>query len=262
MNIHQKIHVRAHVLQYSASVMARQLGVPKLWVEKYRKQIKANITKEMVRKFRAAANSGKTLFTPKMDMVLRQNYLAVPKKTLARQLGVSPTCLDNRLKNLGLSVPEEILMARRRANQFYNGQEPHNKGVPLKEWMPKEKIHKTKIGQFKSGRLPHNTVHEKNAERKRKDLQTGRWYVYQKIGHGNWQLKHRLVWERANGPIPKGHIITFKDGNTQNCHLHNLECITMAQNAARNIEHYHSLPPVLKTSVKLNKKLIQQIRTS
>lgn len=44
----------------------------------------------------------------------------------------------------------------------------------------------------------------------------------------NWILKHHLVWEKANGKIPKDHIIIFLDGNTLNCELSNLRCVDKA----------------------------------
>jgi hypothetical protein len=33
---------------------------------------------------------------------------------------------------------------------------------------------------------------------------------------GSWKRKHNLIWENAHGPIPKGHMIIFADGNKQN----------------------------------------------
>lgn len=37
---------------------------------------------------------------------------------------------------------------------------------------------------------------------------------------------HRYVWEKHNGPIPKGYVIHHIDGNCQNNDISNLECIT------------------------------------
>ena len=55
-------------------------------------------------------------------------------------------------------------------------------------------------------------------------------YMYVKTdtghnGYGNWKQKHRLVWESANGPIPKDHMIIFVDRDYHNCELSNLRCI-------------------------------------
>lgn len=44
-----------------------------------------------------------------------------------------------------------------------------------------------------------------------------------------WRQLHRVVWEAANGPMPKGHAIVFGDGNNQNCELENLILVTRKQ---------------------------------
>lgn len=38
----------------------------------------------------------------------------------------------------------------------------------------------------------------------------------------NFEPLHRVTWELHNGPIPKGGIIMFKDGNAMNCSIDNL----------------------------------------
>lgn len=45
---------------------------------------------------------------------------------------------------------------------------------------------------------------------------------------------HRYTWERANGPVPKGRVLTFKNGNPDDCKLENLECITRGELVRRN----------------------------
>lgn len=47
-------------------------------------------------------------------------------------------------------------------------------------------------------------------------------YIFVKTGTREWKLKHRLVWEKANGKVPKGHKIYFKNGDTTDCELSNL----------------------------------------
>ena len=37
-----------------------------------------------------------------------------------------------------------------------------------------------------------------------------------------WRFKHQLVWEKANGPLPRGFRIYFIDGDRFNCALDNL----------------------------------------
>jgi single-strand DNA-binding protein len=49
-----------------------------------------------------------------------------------------------------------------------------------------------------------------------------------------WKEKHRLIWEKAYGEIPKGHIIIFLDGNHQNFALKNLAMLSKAEIAQLN----------------------------
>ena len=65
--------------------------------------------------------------------------------------------------------------------------------------------------------------------------------------HNSYQLKHRWIWEQANGPIPENHIISFKNGDKTDCRIDNLELITMAENAIRNKMSYSDLSEEIKT---------------
>jgi hypothetical protein len=58
------------------------------------------------------------------------------------------------------------------------------------------------------------------------------WWV--KIAEKKWELKHRLLWEKHNGPIPPGMLIIFRDGNPHNFSLDNLEMITRKELCTRN----------------------------
>jgi len=54
------------------------------------------------------------------------------------------------------------------------------------------------------------------------------WYI--KVADPNvWQLKHQLVWEAANGPIPDNHVVVFADGDSENFTLDNLLLISRAE---------------------------------
>lgn len=37
-----------------------------------------------------------------------------------------------------------------------------------------------------------------------------------------WKMKHVVIWEAANGPVPDGHVIIFGDGNRLNFSVDNL----------------------------------------
>lgn len=84
-----------------------------------------------------------------------------------------------------------------------------------------------KATQFKKGHKPHNWV-PVGSERITPD-----GYVQIKVQEGkkqhNWKGKHILIWEAANGPVPKGHVIIFGDGNKRNFDLNNLLLVSRKQ---------------------------------
>ncbi|GAB3937566.1 HNH endonuclease [Larkinella terrae] len=50
-------------------------------------------------------------------------------------------------------------------------------------------------------------------------------YYYVTYAPGKRKTLHRMVWEQANGPVPENHVIRFRDQDTLNCALENLELI-------------------------------------
>lgn len=47
--------------------------------------------------------------------------------------------------------------------------------------------------------------------------------------HKRWRHKHKVIWEKVNGPIPKGHVLLFADQNKQNISLDNLILIPQSK---------------------------------
>jgi len=109
---------------------------------------------------------------------------------------------------------------------FPKGNVPFNKG---KKGISYEGMEAT---QFQKGHKPANWV-PIGTERISKDE-----YIEVKVADGklnkNWKAKHIQVWEAANGPVPKGHVIVFGDGNKQNFNLDNLLLVSRAQLAMLN----------------------------
>ncbi|MEQ5287554.1 HNH endonuclease signature motif containing protein [Providencia huaxiensis] len=111
-----------------------------------------------------------------------------------------------------------------RSGKFSKGNVPFNKG--------KKGLISGNSGSFQKGHKPHN--HQQiGAEALTKD-----GYIKAKIAEPNkWELKHRLVWEEHNGPVPQDHVIKFIDDDKQNCDIDNLMIITMKEHAIIN-RHY------------------------
>jgi ribosomal protein S28E/S33 len=110
---------------------------------------------------------------------------------------------------------------------------------------------KLKDTMFKKGRKPHNTRQECE------ESKSTNGYTYVKIADNDWRLKHRVVYENVNGPIPADHIVVFKDNNHDNFDINNLELITKSENMLRNTLHQY--PESIQQVIKLNNKLKKQI---
>lgn len=102
--------------------------------------------------------------------------------------------------------------------QFKKGTEPWNKG---KKGIWGKGCEKT---WFKKGNIPTN-YRPVGSERVNVD-----GYIEVKIAEPNkWRLKHQVVWEEHNGPIPEGHAVIFGDRNSQNLDINNLILVSRQQ---------------------------------
>jgi len=140
-------------------------------------------------------------------------------------------------------------------HRYTKGSTPFNKGRKMAEYVSQESIDKIKKTTFKKGNLPHNTLSD-GAVTLRKD-KSGVAYYYYRISKAKWIPYHHKLWSDVHGEIPKGYIVVFKDRNTLNCKLENLELITRRENMQRNsFQRYpNELKQVIKTLTKLKKTI-------
>lgn len=141
-------------------------------------------------------------------------------------------------------------------SRFKPGHSSWNKGISPKLYMKPESYQQIQKTQFKKGGLPANTKHD-GAISLRHD-KSGASYYYYRVSKGKWILYHQKIYQDAYGPIPKNHIIVFKDRNSLNVSLDNLECITKRENMNRN--SFHRLSPEIKKTIKVLTKLKKTIR--
>lgn len=52
-----------------------------------------------------------------------------------------------------------------------------------------------------------------------------RKYAWIKVSENKWEQLHRFVWKSVYGEIPPATNITFRDGNSLNCNIENLEAL-------------------------------------
>jgi HNH endonuclease len=142
------------------------------------------------------------------------------------------------------------------AAHFRKGHLPHNAGV--KGWQAGGGSVQT---QFKPGTKP-GTTRPIGSYRLNRD---GRLEKKTSNRPGpskmRWEFVHRIVWAQAHGPIPAKHIVRFKPGMAtavlEHITVDRLECITMAENAARN--HPINTSPELAKLVQLKGAITRQL---
>lgn len=104
-----------------------------------------------------------------------------------------------------------------RCGKFKKGRTPYNKGM-------KGVFHGPTHTQFKKGQKSINYL-PVGSERVNKD-----GYIIIKVSdlgsyQDRWKLKHRVLWEEEKGPLKKGEVVIFLDGNKQNVDINNLSLI-------------------------------------
>lgn len=109
--------------------------------------------------------------------------------------------------------------------------------------------------QFKPGHKPHNWApigSERLCEGylQRKMTDTG-------YPPRDWKFVHRLVWEEHHGPIPKRHVVVFRNGDRQDVRVQNLELISRADLQRRN--SVHNLPEPIREVIALRGQIVRQI---
>lgn len=187
---------------------------------------------------------GKTKYTPEIREFIKENIKGVKYKDMALMIkekfnvevnadALGQWCTKNHLQN-GLT------------GYFPKGHTPFNKGKKWDEYLTPEQQEKSRQTCFSSERIvnnqDHTWYHKIGDEVEDKDgyikikcfnhaRENGGW---KKNSTRAWKLKHRWLWEQNYGPIPKGYVIIFLDGNNRNFNLDNLAMISMKQNAIIN----------------------------
>lgn len=213
-------------------------------------------------------------WTPEEDAIIRQRFSHEPTAPIAATLARSQAAIYQRAYALGLKKSAAYLASpqsgrtghddRGKGGWFPKGHVPYNKGIPhRKGWAPGRMA----AHQFKKGCrqgiaaknwMPVGTINlvDGYLRIKVREARSGEAY-----GYGNtkvWLLLQRHVWEQANGPVPAGYVVVFKDRNPQNCALDNLELVSRRDLMLRN--SVHNLPKPIAQAIQLLGALNRQIR--
>ena len=193
--------------------------------------------------------------------IIRERFPHERTQDIADDLGLTYSQVANRAFTMGLRKSETFkqsdlsgranLIRGGIAHRFKKGHKPYNKGTKMNA----DLYEKCKPTMFKKGNRPHNWKPDGSiVERADK---TGKIYLYYKVKDSHWILYHHKIWKDAHGDVPNGCVIRFKDGNSLNCVIENLEIISMIDNMEKNT--IQRFPSELQQVIKLKSKLIKKI---
>ncbi|MDF3837094.1 HNH endonuclease signature motif containing protein [Cupriavidus basilensis] len=164
---------------------------------------------------------------------------------MARRMGIQKSAAFQATQAVG-----RLGAKHGEATRYRKGEPAWNKG--MKGWNKPG----NQATQFKPGRRSHNQ-RAIGSERVSKH-----GYLQRKVtdtGHSkaDWIEVHILVWTAANGPVPAGHVVAFRDGNKSHVDLDNLELVARADLMLRNSVHQYppDLAAVMQMMGYLNRRI-------
>ena len=187
---------------------------------------------------------GRFAYTDDHLIYIKDNYANVATQQIADHIGAPLTSVYRIAGDLGLKKSAEFLASSGSgrlnkltaggvAFRFPKGHQPANKGKKWSEYLTVEQQERQRKTCFPKGHLPKNTKRDGTISL-RTNKRTGRSYYYIRIAQAKWKELHRYLWEKQHGPVPKGYVIAFCDGDTMFCVLSNLMMISMKENRLRN----------------------------
>lgn len=138
-------------------------------------------------------------------------------------------------------LKEEIKTLKKR-NETIHRVEIENKDAAARLSLENERLRK----EIKENQIPEELMHEcycmaydKEAGAQREFTHTTDGYLIRKVQEDGTQRErfefvHRAVWEEHHGEIPKGKMVSFLDGDKDNCNIENLFLIDNETNLEMN----------------------------
>lgn len=189
-------------------------------------------------------------WTPEMEETMRREYADSDTAALAERFGATVNATYHKARSLGLRKSRQYkaeigLKACANLGVFQKGFQPGHK-----TWNAGMKG--LQLGNPENLFKPGNRPWHARAVGSRRIDDEG--YHLIKVAEPNhWRREHKVIWEHAHGPIPKGSVTVFRDGNKNNLDLENLELVSRAELMRRN--SFHRFPPELKEAIRLNGKI-------
>lgn len=216
------------------------------------KTLAAVTSKAKMRRIKRSADI--RIWTPQRIETLLELYPERTNHEIAKTIGVTESAVRGMAFKLKLRKSEEFKWEHASKSFFPKGHTPMNKGCKQKDYLSANQIEKIKATQFKKGHTPanHKPV---GYERINKD-----GYIEVKTAEPNvFKQKHRIVWEKHYGEIPRGYNIQFRDGDKRNVNIDNLYMISRAQQLKTQNSMYARYPEDVQYLIRLKGALNRQI---
>ena len=148
---------------------------------------------------------------------LTQIYKKNDYDTILKMMNDKFECSFNRNQIISFMRRNKLKSEAIKNNgRFSKGMTPWNKGL---SYMPNNKE-----TRFQKGNIPHG--HREVGEERIDKY----GYVQIKVAEPNkWDLKHRVIYEKHYGEIPKNHAVIFADGDKSNLDIDNLLLVSRQQ---------------------------------
>jgi hypothetical protein len=191
--------------------------------------------------------------------LLKELYPDNKTSWVAEKLGRTAFSINAKSFLLKIKKSDEFIKKMLSGGAAFRFEKNHvawNKGKRIDEYLDEKTIEKIKETSFKKGHLPANTKESDGEVTVRMDKR-GINYKWIREGIGKWKMLHVKMYEDVYGKTPENYIVVFKNKNTMDCRIENLEMITRSENMLRNsIQNY---PAEVKETMFLIKKLNRYI---
>lgn len=191
-------------------------------------------------------------WTPEADATLTELYQTLSAGAIGKIMGRTRAGIKGRVHVLGLKKPEGVTNTGR----FMPGQGAWNKG---KKFDSGGRSHETRFQPGHRGGRALERYLPVGSERITKDGYIQRKISDDPVFYKRWRFVHVLEWEAAHGPVPKGHVVTFKNGKRDDTRLENLQLLHRRELMQRNT--VHNYPEGLRQVIRLKGAISKRIAT-
>lgn len=202
-------------------------------------------------------------WTPADDDYLRTQYPTTITLAIAAALGRSLSATYARAQKLGLRKPDDYYQVHGggrlqkgrspNATSFRAGHSTWNKGTHFAAGGRSVET-RFKTGNRPQTVVPIGTVAQSTdgywKRKVREDAPPG-------LSRRNWIWLHLELWEQHHGPVPPNHCVVFRNGNTSDIRIENLELVHRHELILRN--SIHNLPGPLKEAIRAKGRLQRKI---